>query len=114
MYPERLMNLPCTILTVAESTADIYGDPTTTTTPTTTVCWIDRRGNLGDSSEKVGPENWQIDTLDLYLPAGTAVTGNDRVTVNDLSYEVVGPPHEHTHPVTAAGVYVSAVIRRVS
>lgn len=114
MQPERLLNIACTIHTVTESTADIYGDPTTTATTTDTVCWIDRRGNTTDAAEQVGEANWQTDTLDLYLPAGTTVTGNDRVTVNSQLYELVGPPHEHLHPRTGAGVYVAAKIRRVS
>ena len=67
----RLLNLPCTIHTVTESTADAYGDPTLTTSNTSALCWIDRRGNLGDGSEESGPTNWQTDTLDLYLDAGT-------------------------------------------
>lgn len=111
MQPERLLNIPCTIHTVAESTVDEYGDPTVATTNTTTVCWVDRRQA---GTEVVGEANWQTDTLDLYLPAGTTVTGNDRVTVNELLYELVGPPHEHLHPRTGDGVYVAAKIRRVT
>jgi len=110
----RLLNIPCTIHAVSESTVDEYGDPTLSTSDTDAVCWVDRRGNLGDGGEESGPTNWQTDTLDLYLDAGTTITGDDRVTVGDLLYEVVGPPHEHLHPRTADGVYVSAVIRRVS
>lgn len=110
----RLLNVPCTIHTVTESTADAYGDPTLATSNTSALCWVDRRGNLGDGGEQAGEVNWQTDTLDLYLDAGTAIAGDDRVTVNGLLYEVIGPPHEHTHPRTADGVYVSAVIRRVS
>lgn len=114
MHPERLMNLPCTIHTAAAGTVDEYGDPTVTTTAKSTRCWIDRRGNISDGAEQVGAENWQTDTLDLYLPAGTTITGHDSVTVNSARYEVVGPPHEHLHPRTGQGVYVSAVIRRVT
>ena len=43
-----------------------------------------------------------------------SITGNDRVTVASVLYEVVRPPHEHLHPRTGDGAYVSAVIRRVS
>lgn len=114
MNIERLLNMPCTIHTVAETTVDEYGDPTLTTTDSTALCWVDRRGNLGDGTEQSGPTNWQTDTLDLYLAAGTAITGDDRVTVSGLLYEVVGPPHEHIHPITTDGVYVAALIRRVS
>lgn len=114
MNPERLLNIPCTIHTVSESTVDEYGDPTTSTRNRSTVCWIDRRGNHGDGTEQVGEANWQTDTLDLYLPAGTTITGNDRLTVSSLLYEVVGPPHEHLHPRTGDGVYVAARIKRVS
>jgi len=111
----RLLNVPCTIHTVTESTVDSYGDPTlTTTTDTETVCWIDRRGDLGDGTEESGPTNWQTDTLDLYLDACETLGGNDRVTVNSALYEVIGPPHEHLHPRTADGAFISAVIRRVS
>lgn len=111
MQPDRLLNIACTIHTVAESTADIYGDPTVTTTDTDTLCWVDRRQ---PGTEEAGEANWQTDTLDLYLPAGTTLTGDDRVTVNGRLYELVGPPHEHLHPRTGAGVYVAAKIQRVS
>ena len=114
MHPERLMNIACTVHTVSEGAVDEYGDPTTTSRDRSTVCWVDRRGNTGDGAETAGPANWQTDTLDLYLPAGTTITGDDRVTVGSLLYEVLGPPHEHLHPLTGDGVYVSARIRRVS
>ena len=68
----RLLNVPCTIHTVTESTVDAYGDPTLTTSNTSALCWVDRRGNLGDGGEQAGEANWQTDTLDLYLDAGTA------------------------------------------
>ncbi len=110
----RLLNLPCTIHTVTDGAVDEYGDPTVTTTDTDTVCWYERRNNSTEGNERSGAENWLIDTLDLYLPAGTAIGGDDRVTIGDDLYEVLGPPHQYTHPRHVTGVYVSAIIRRVS
>jgi hypothetical protein len=111
--PDHLLNIPCTIHAVSDGAVDEYGDPTVTTTDIEAVCWVDRRGGAG-ASEDVGGEKWQSNLLDLYLPAGTALGGDDRVTVLGDLFEVEGPPHEHVHPVSGDGVYVAARIRRVT
>lgn len=113
MNPQRLLNVPCTIHTVTEGTADAYGDPTLSTSDTRTVCWVDRRSSK-DNTEDSGAENWLTANSDLYLPAGTDVTGNDRVTVGGDLFEIIGPPYQHVHPLTTTPIYVIAKIRRVS
>lgn len=115
MNVQHLLTTPCTITTVTNNgDPDEYGDATESTTSTRTTCWVTRRGNLSDGGESVGVTDWQVDTLDLYLPPGTAITGADRVTVNGTTYEVVGPPHEHFNPLSQTYDFVSAVIRRVT
>jgi hypothetical protein len=112
---DRLLRVPATLTTVTDDGAvDEYGDPTTTTASTITRCWVTRRGALSESVETVGEENWQTDALTAYLPAGTAVTGQDRLTVGDISWEVIGPAHEHIDPRTGEGQFVSARVRRVT
>jgi hypothetical protein len=112
---KRLLNLDAIIVTVTDSgTPDAYGDPTTETTTTEAKCWITRRGNQAASAEEVGGADWQIDTLAIYFPAGTAVAGRDQVTVRDVTYDVLGPPHTHIDPRSGNEQYMSAAIRRVS
>lgn len=110
----RLLNLDATLTTVTADTVDVYGDPTDSPTSTAVKCWIDRRGTQRDADELVGDADWQIELLDLYLPPGTAATGRDRLTVRGVEYEIIGPPHEHIHPVTGQPVYVEARIRRAT
>lgn len=115
MDVSRLLNLTGTLVAVADGDVDEYGDPTEVTTETTVRYWVDRSDARGDSSETVGVENWQTAVLDLYLPAGTPVTGVDRFRDCDgVVFEVLGPPHTHRHPVTGEAVYVGAQIKRVS
>lgn len=115
MDVNRLLNLTGTLIAVADGDADEYGDPIEVTTETTVRYWVDRSDARGDSAETIGVESWQTAVLDLYLPAGTSLTGVDRFRDCDgVVFEVLGPPHTHRHPVTGDAVYVGAQIKRVS
>jgi hypothetical protein len=107
---DHLLNIPCTITHVSQSgAADVYGNPTESTTTTDTVCWLSRGSHKPD--ERSGEAAWQFDTLDLFLPVGTTIDGDDRVTARDITYDVIGPPWDHPHPVTGDAVYIQAMVR---
>jgi hypothetical protein len=110
----HLLRIPCTITPRADGTDDdVYGNPVTEAgDPITTTCWVTRRGSQSDSQERTGGDTWQLEAVDIYLPPGTPVTGYDAITVDDVAYEVVGPPFEHRHPITRAVKYVHLVARR--
>lgn len=115
MNVTHLLNLTGTLIAVTDGDVDEYGDPGETTTETTVHYWVDRSDARGDSSETIGSQSWQTAVLDLYLPPGTSVTGVDRFRdQNGVVFEVLGPPHTHTHPRTGAAVYIGAQIKRVS
>ena len=116
MDVSRLLNLTGTLVAVADGDVDEYGDPTEVTTETTVRYWVDRSdAPRRQLRETVGVENWQTAVLDLYLPAGTPVTGVDRFRdCNGVVFEVLGPPHAHMHPVSGDVVYIGAQIKRVS
>lgn len=110
MNIDHLLNIPCTITHVSQTgTADVYGNPTETTTTTDTCCWLSRGTHKAD--ERTGEARWQFDTLDLFLPADTTINGNDKITARGTTYEVVGPPWDHPHPDTGDAAYVQAVVK---
>lgn len=111
----HLLNLTATITRVADTGAvDDYGDPTDETTTTTAKCWVDRPGWARDANERIGVENWQVELVDLFFPPGTALAGNDRVTVSGVTYELAGPPLDRIDPRTSQPVYVTATARRAT
>ncbi len=114
MDPSHLLNMDATITTVTEGAGDDYGDPTEETTSRNVKCWIDRSGLVREAGEQVGLDDWQQETVNLYLPAGTALTGRDRVTVEGVTYEVFGPPFDRIDPRTNQSVYVTAQLRRAT
>lgn len=110
MNIDHLLNIPCTITHVSQTgTADVYGNPTETTTTTETCCWLSRGTHKAD--ERTGEARWQFDTLDLFLPADTTINGNDKVTARGTTYEVVGPAWDHPHPDTGDAAFVQAVVK---
>lgn len=113
MNIDHLLNIDCTITHVSDTgSADVYGNPTEATTTSTTQCWISRR--IPDSSEQTGEQSWQLEHLDLFLPADTTIDGGDRVTVRSVTYDVIGPPWDHPHPDTGESAYTAARIARAA
>ena len=103
----RNLTWPVDILTVAEGRDEPTGDPTDTATKVRTCGkWAPTQ-----SIEEVGSANWQNADLDVYLPAGTAISGTSRVSIPSGFYaglwEVVGQPHHWS-------VGIVARIRRVT
>jgi hypothetical protein len=111
MDVDRLLNLTGTLISVVDAAPDEYGDPTETTKETTVRYWVDRSAEHDAGNTE---HDWQIATLDLYLPAGTDVTGADRFRDRDgVVFELLGPPYAHVHPRSGEVAYVAAKIRRV-
>lgn len=107
-----LLNLPCTITRRTQNgAADGYGNPTETTTVTTTVCELQQQF----AGEDVTDSNVQSSDFLLVLPAGTGIDGGDKVTIDGSDYEVDGPPWSARNPRTGVVSHVQCrVVRRVS
>lgn len=110
MNIDALLNTPCTITGVAEDPEDPdeYGNPRTTETATTTVCWLHQT----DRSDTTGLDDIQAETWTVYLPAGTEIDGTDVLTVAGVDYELHGPPWAATHPRTGNTEFVIATVKR--
>jgi head-tail adaptor len=97
---------------VRAATVAGYGDGTSldwdTTTKTTTKGWLDQLTGLEQQS---GTRDTAVSTFKLFLPAGTDVTADDRVTVDDTTFDVEGPPASFWQPYGEHHLEVS--LRRV-
>jgi hypothetical protein len=85
------------VLIRAGSTTSRYGDEIrdwSAAERTTVKGWVAQR----DRSENVDGREAQDRTFIVYLPAGTDVTGLDRVEALGLTLEVVGPPNRAWSP----------------
>lgn len=92
----RLMDQPITILH-APTAANRYGGNDldwANATTTDTVCWV----NDIASTEVVDGRDALVSHWHLYLPAGTAITGKDRVRIDGQLYEVDGPISTASRP----------------
>lgn len=90
MLPLHLLQRPITIITPAES-VDRYG--------TTVLNWATAttRVVLGDLQPKGASEDeegrsLQVATAVLYLRPNSGLTGHERIRVDDVTYQVIGPP----------------------
>ena len=110
MNPQRLMTLPCTIDHVAQTgAADVYGDPTETTTTTASTCWIEQIRRSDDtllSSQQ--SEQWAG-----YFRPDVVIDGSDRVTVDAATYQVMGPPWRAFNPRLKRVTHIEATLERV-
>lgn len=81
----------------AGTTTSRYGDSVkdwSAAERTSSKAWVAQR----DRSENLDGREAQDRTFIVYLPAGTDVTGLDRVEWADLTLEVVGPPNRAWSP----------------
>lgn len=104
-----LMNQPVTITTVTDGAVDRYGNPTADTSVTT-----DTVGYLEQAS---GTERGDDDAVEvlrwlLVLPAGTAITADDTVTVDGATFEVAGPPWQVHNPRTGLTDHIECALSR--
>lgn len=114
MDVRRLLTDTCTITRVtADGPPDGHGNPTETTTTATAKCWLYRDTFTRTGGERQVQGDQQIEEFTLILEASAFVDGNDRVTVNGVTFEVVGPPWRAENPRTRVIDHVEAVLRRV-
>ena len=104
-----LLTLDCTITHRTASTADAYGDETSTTATVTTVCELQQR----QRSETTDPGTIADSTWLLILPAGTTIGPGDSVTINGDGYELIGEPWAARNPRTELASHVECTVKRV-
>lgn len=105
----QLLNRPCTITSrTASGEIDESGDETYTPTTVETVCELQqRRRDEPDAQGEFSDTDWLI-----FLPAGTAIDTSDTVTVDGVTYEVVGDPWPARNPRTQTVSHVEASLRK--
>jgi hypothetical protein len=71
--------------------------------------WVAQRAR----TEDVDSREAQVHDYVVYLPAGTDVTGLDRVEWDDRTFEVVGPPNQAWSPLRRGEHHVELDVRLV-
>lgn len=104
-----ILTRPCTIEhVVATGTPDDYGTPTDTVTTTDTTCELQQRQRSEDQNlAEIGQETWL-----LVLGPDIGITTYDRVVIDGLGYELVGPPWYVRHPRQESMSHIEATVRR--
>lgn len=106
--PEHLMILTGTLTRVTHAEApDANGFPDSEETEETVRCWLHQTSR----DEETALANTQGQTADLYLPAGTDPTGLDRIEVQGVTWQFVGPPLPAINPRTGTESHVEATVR---
>lgn len=107
--PSHLMVLTGTLTRVTQDgTKDRYGDPAENPGgPETVKCWLYQTAR----DEHTATDNTQDQTADLWLPAGTDPTGLDRIEVNGVTWQFVGPPLQAMNPRSGAVSHIEATVR---
>lgn len=108
---DELLTTPVTILR-AQRVADRYGRDTLDWTAPDRV---DTTGYLHQESglEKTADRDTQSAQAVLYLPAGTDVTGRDRVEVAGHTWGITGPPDRVIPPGSSVEHHVEVSLRYV-
>lgn len=110
MRPERLMTLPATLTRVTHTGAvDVYNNPTDVTQTVSVLCWFEQLS----ADERTGSQDQQSETHRVFFPADVDPTGWDRVAVNGLVLELVGPPWQPVNPRTGAAWHWVGKARQV-
>lgn len=111
MIAETYLVMTGTLTRVTDGDPDAYNVPTEETTTATVRCWL-TQANAGESTRDA---NQQSEDVIVYLPAGTVVTGRDRITINGATFEFQGPPWSAVNPLAGGAVaFVQADARRVA
>lgn len=110
MNVARLLTNTATITHVApaDDAPDEYGNPGEATTTTTALCELQQT----ERDEEQTDSNVQSETWNLYLVPTATIDGGDRVEVDDVTYEVIGPPWRARHPRTGQITHIEATVRR--
>jgi len=107
---DRFLVLEGTLTRTTDGDPDAYNVPTEETTTSTVLCWL-MQANADESTRDA---NLQSEDVVVYLPAGTEVTGRDRITISGATYELQGPPWHAANPLQGGAVaFVQAAARRV-
>lgn len=110
MIVDHLLVLEGTLTRTTDGEPDDYNVPTEETTTTAVRCWL-TQANAGENTRDA---NLQAEDVVVYLPAGTEVSGRDRLTVNGATYELQGPPWDAANPLFGGAVaFVQVGARRV-
>lgn len=110
MIVDHLLVLTGTLTRTTDGDPDAYNVPTEETTTSTVRCWLTQ----ANASESTRDANLQAEDLVVYLPAGTEVTGRDRLAIDGATYELQGPPWSATNPLMGGSAsFVQVAARRV-
>lgn len=103
--PARLIKLSG-VLTVRsfDGPPDDYNNPTETTVARSVLCWYEQ----AQAAEATANTNRQEETHRLFLRSCEDMTGWDRLAVNGLEFEVIGPPWEAVNPRTRQVSHIEA------
>lgn len=107
----RLLNQSLTIQRRSSTSTDEYGNEVhTTTTSTVTVGYVEQ----ATAEEVTVDRETYVTDWRVFLPAGTAVDGSDRIVYGSKTLEVVGAPHEVWNPRTRTTHHIEARAREVT
>ena len=121
MDPTHLFTQVATITHVDPDSAspDAYGNPGEATTITYADCEIQQAQRNEDTADRdTQAEDWVL----FLAPTGedeggylieTELEGSDRVEVDEIAYEVIGPPWQVRNPRTEVVTHIEARLRRV-
>ena len=108
---DAFLVLTGTLVRVTDGDPDDYNVPTEETTTSTVRCWLTQ----ANASESTRDADQQTENVVIYLPAGTEVTGRDRITINEDTFEFQGPPWAAVNPLAGGAVaFVQADACRVA
>lgn len=106
----ELLTRPVTISTPAGAgTNDAYGNENEAADTVTTVCELQQRQRTEDGETGVATGDWL-----LFLPAGTVLKSSSTVTVDGVTYEVVGDPWPVWDPFQQDPSHIEATLRRTA
>lgn len=102
------MTKTATLRARTSSGTDEYGNPTEVEATSSSKCHV-RPLSTDELPDGISSERWKI-----YLPAGTALDVDDRVSVDGELYEVVSVPTERYNPRSRMVEAITAEIERRS
>lgn len=111
MTPDHLLTETATVTErTPTGSRDGYGNVLTANATRTAPCW--HEPVLIATTENTVGGDIREETWTLFLPAGDPLAGTDAVTIDGVSFEVIGGPAPWRNPRTAEFVYVQATLRR--
>lgn len=105
----QLLTETVTVLARSEGATDAYNRPVETWATSVTV---NGRLELVTPSEGTDEQDVQVGRYRLFVPHDTPITGRDRVQVDGVTYELLGPPVVHRTP--RGPHHIEAVCRAVA